>query len=174
MSKVACWPAFAAAAIGMSWPMVIASVVLRYAFVRPHVANEAAVVAYPISVCVAALGASVSTWQPPKDDGAWVVRCSLLGAVVADIWLALGAYFHAHEDVAVFARTLLGGILYAMPVGLVVGVALGLEIVGLRRWAQRFQGTRGVERFVGLSVVANFVVAAILQWATRHAGVESG
>jgi hypothetical protein len=170
MSRAACWSAFGAAAIAMSWPMVIASVVLRYAFVRSYVVNEAAIVAYPTSVCVAALGAVLSTWRPPEDDAAWVIRCSLLGAVVADIWLALGAYFHAQEDVAVFARTLLGGVLYAMPVGLAVGVALGLEIVGLRRWAQRFQGTHQVERFVGISVVANFVVAAILRWATRHAG----
>ncbi len=81
MSRAACWSAFGAAAIAMSWPMVIAGVVLRYALVRPYVVNEAAIVAYPISVCVAALGAVVSAWRPPEDDAAWVIRCSLLGAL---------------------------------------------------------------------------------------------
>ena len=160
----------AAAAITMSWPMVVASIALRYAFPRPYVANEATTLAYPLSGCFTVFAVVVSVWSPPADDTSWVLRCSLLGAVVGDVWLALGAYFHAQQDLGALGRTLLGGVLYAMPVGLTVGAALGLEIVGLRRWTQRMDGAVAVTRFLGISVLANVAAAGVLWCATGHAG----
>jgi len=153
------WLVVTTALISLTWPMAVAHLALRYAFTRPYVADQAARLAIPASVLVAVIAVAISFRRPPKDAVSWVFRCAASGAILGDLWLALGAYVHAQHAFREFLATLLGGILYGMPVGLVVGMALGAEVITLRHWAERFGAGLSIRRFAAITVIINALVA---------------
>ena len=161
----------AAGLVSLTWPMVIAHASLRCVFVRAYVADEATEIAYAVSVMSSALATGLSLRWPPREAMSWVLRCSVLGGLLGDIWLALGAYVHEHRSVTAFAGTLAGGLLYGAPAGFVVGLSLGAEMAAVHYWAERHVGPEKTWRFSTTVVLANAMAAVVLWCTMRAAGV---
>jgi len=155
------------AAVAMSWPLAIAHAGLRLAYVRPYIASEASIIALPISVALAIVAAAILSRWPPKEAVSWFITCTMLGAVLSDVWLALGEYVSAGRDIVAFGRTLIGGAIFAVPIGLVVGMILGLEIVALRLWDRRSQAWHCWWPVPVVAIAANIVVAGLISYGTE-------
>jgi energy-converting hydrogenase Eha subunit A len=154
------------AAIAMSWPIALAHVGLRLAFVRPYIVSEASSIALPVSLGFAIMAVAIlHRWQP-KEAIAWFFTCAILGAILSDVWLALGEYVHANRSIGAFGRTLVGGVLFAVPIGLVVGMVLGLEIVALKSWHSRSKVPDSWWPLPVIAVVTNIAVAAMVYYGT--------
>jgi hypothetical protein len=163
-----------AALVSLTWPVAVAHAALRYIFTRPYVADAAAALAVPASAAIACVVAAISCRRPSNDPIAWVVRCALSGALVGDLWLACGAYVHAQRSADVLWRTMIGGLLYGGPVGLVAGMGLGAELVVLQRWSERGGSWRRGWPFVLTSVFLNALCGIGLWYGAdamrRHLG----
>lgn len=153
-------------AIAMTWPLAIAHVGLRFAYSRPYIIAEAERIAIPASFGVAAIAFSIMHRWRPKDEMAWFVLCAALGAILGDVWLALGEYVKENWTIVVLARSLLGGVLFAAPIGLVVGMVLGLEIIALRLWHCRLQ-LRGSRTMPAIAVITNVGLAGLILYGSR-------
>ena len=161
------WLVLTAALVALTWPMSVAHAALGYIFIRPEVADAAAVLAFPVSAVIAGVAAAVSLRRPSLDPVAWVFRCALSGALVGDIWLACGAYVQAHRSAEVLWGTMLGGLLYGAPVGLVIGMALGAEMLVLHHWAERSGGRLLGWPFVIIAVLVNFICGVGVWYGAR-------
>jgi hypothetical protein len=151
-----------AAATALTWPMALAYGALRFAFARPYVANEASTIAIAISTGVALIAVAIFRRRPPADPVSWVIIGALFGAILGDIWLALGAYVQSNRTIGAFGWTLLGGFLYAAPIGLIIGMILGAEVMALQRWNSRRAGPQNSWMRQVMFVAVNAVVAGVL------------
>lgn len=151
-----------AAATALTWPMALAYGALRFAFARPYVAYEASTIAIAISTGVALIGVVILRRRPPAEPVSWVFIGAIFGVILADIWLALGAYVQSDKTIGVFGWTLLGGFLYAAPIGLIIGMILGAEVMALQRWNSRLAGPKNIWMRQVMFVAVNAVVAGVL------------
>lgn len=151
-----------AAATALTWPMALGYGALRFAFARPYVACEASTIAIAISIGVALVAVVVFRRRPPTEPVSWLFIGAIFGAILGDIWLALGAYVQSDKTIGAFGWTLLGGFLYAAPIGLIIGMILGAEVMALQRWNSRLAGPKSVWMRQVMFVAVNAVVAGVL------------
>jgi hypothetical protein len=155
----------AAGMISLTWPIVVAQACLRVAFPRPIVAHEATAIAIPISIVCSIIATALSVRRPPQEAGEWLFRCGVAGGLLGEVWLALGLYMNYRGTPDELAGVLVRGLLVAVPIGFVVGLALGTEMAVIDRWARRMSSWRYAKTVPVLTVMANAGLAMLFRLA---------
>lgn len=153
--------AFATGVAALTWPVALAARALQCIYgARPGVVEEAVMFGLGVSIAVSGLATGYSALRPPRTSLTWVLRCSVMGVVVGDLWLAVGAFVRASYDPIVLATSMLGGLLYGAPVGLFAGVLLGAGAAAIHR----IYLEEGMRRYLSLR-------KAVAVWLVASAGI---
>jgi hypothetical protein len=120
------------------------------------------VVAIPTSIVCATIVTAISALRPPTEMGHWLFRCGMVGGFLGQVWLALGIYVNdrrtADELIGIIAR----GLLIAVPVGFIVGLALGAEMAVIDHLARKLQSRPYAKTVPLVTVIANAGLAVLL------------
>jgi hypothetical protein len=155
----------AAGLASLTWPIVVALACLRAAFSRPVVAHEAAEMAIPTSIVCSIIATALSAQRPPKKIAQWLFRCGMAGGLLGEVWLAFGLYVNYRSTPDELTGILARGLFVAVPVGFVVGLALGAEMAAIDHWARKLRSWRYSKTVPAVTVIANAGLAMLLRLA---------
>lgn len=144
--------------IVLSWPVLIATALLNVVVSRPYDASRGALLATWLTTLGAIAFAVIARVRRPRTMYHWALRGAVAGALLGPVWLASGSYYARGESVLHFAESLVGGLFYASPFGVVVGIAVGAVVGSIECRTRRVSATAPSRRRRAILLVVSVVV----------------
>jgi hypothetical protein len=152
-------------ALGLSWPTVVGGALVKTVFANGSVAGRATIAGTVLNL----LGATIGIWwvwgRLPMRPRQWIWHSIAIATPLSVMWLAVATFYDSAGAVAILFKAMLGGVFYAGPVGVAVGLLVGGVQAGVMRLAGLDEGgddTRGATRVTVvllLSAVLFFLLA---------------
>jgi len=145
--------------------MVLATALLGSILRNPLDAARGARLASAFTVAVVVVFCRRIWLALERGDPQWTGIGAAGGAGIGPFWLASGSYFRSGENPMSFFEAALGGLLYATPLGAIVGALCGALLAHSARVAGAWEGRCPRCAVVGLILLsAAEVVLALLLW----------
>lgn len=131
------------AAIVASWPSALAAVLVKVMVLAGHGTWPAFLVAMAISAMVAA-GLGWAAWPSARAaSGLWGLYAILGGFPLCSIWTALAQASRANAAAADIVGAAVGGLLFAAPFVVIIGLMVGADVALVLHWSGRVRERRG-------------------------------